>query len=630
MPTTGGEAESLAQAVIQSSIDGLAVMDRETRYILWNRTMERFAGKTAAEVLGRKAFDLFPFLRDLGLDKVFARVLAGESVATEGAEYFGPDGVRRVFDRLYAPMRASDGTVTAVLAIVRDASARYVAEAELRKSEAMLRMSAEATGVGVWSWDPESDRVSWDDTMATLFGVTAETAPRNLATYLALVHPEDRNRVMDRVQRRLPDGGWTDEYRVLRKDGSARWILGKAKALRNEGHPLIVGTATDVTDRREKDELLRAAQRLEAIGELTAGIAHNFNNILMGLLPNLELAVDRASPELAPMLRDAKQAAERAADVVRQLMTYAGRNRPVDRTAQPIAPLLERTAAFCRTTFDRRIKLDVRCDPSALASVDATQLEQAILNLLINARDAFEHAQVASPTITVAAGGVMPGAAELDGRTGDWLCIRVSDNGVGMDPATVERVYEPFFTTKGVGRGTGLGLATTLGIVREHQGFIECRSEPGRGTTFTIYLRAATAAEAKRDSERMMVAAPVAAPSRETVLVVDDEPAVRRVLARVLEDGGFQVRAVASGDEALRLLADPKVSATIPVILLDVSMPGLSGPETRARLSTLVPDARVAYLTGYAYEATGGDEVIQKPVRAETLLSVVQRLLPAR
>jgi PAS domain S-box-containing protein len=628
MVRPGAETESLAQAVIQSSIDGLAAMDRDTRYLLWNPRMEVFSGKKAAEVLGQKMFELFPFLRDHGIDKAMERVLAGETVMVEGGEHFSPSGVRYVLDRLYVPMRSASGEVNGALAIVRDATARYAAEDELRKNEAKLRMTAEATGVGLWSWDPAADAISWDDTMVRLYGLARGSAPADSKAYLALIHPDDRPRAGERIRRGLASGGWSEEYRVMRADGTVRWILSKARVLRSDGRTEVLGTSTDVTDRREHEERLRAAQRLEVIGGLTAGIAHNFNNMLMGLLPNLELAVDQATPELAPMLRDAKLAAERAASVVLQLMTYAGRNQPVERVVQPIAPVIERTAAFCRTTFDRRITLDVRCEADAFVSLDPTQLEQAILNLLINARDALEQPGIPTPTISVEVQALPRGAPELQGNRGDWIAIRVSDNGVGMDAATVQRIYEPFFTTKGVGRGTGLGLATTHGIVREHQGSIQCRSAPGHGTTFTILLPAGTPEQALRDSERT-VAAPAVAPASETVLVIDDEPAVRRVLCRVLEDAGYTVRAAGSGAEALAMLSDPSLAETIAVILLDVSMPGLSGPETRARLREVVPAARVAYLTGYAYQTTDDDPVLQKPISADTLLTAVRRLVAA-
>src|ERR1700678_1480953 len=235
MVRPGAETESLAQAVIQSSIDGLAAMDRDTRYLLWNPKMEVFSGKKAAEVLGQKMFELFPFLRDHGIDKAMERVLAGETVMVEAGEHFSPDGVRYVLDRLYVPMRSASGEVNGALAIVRDATARYAAQDQLGKSEAKLRMTAEATGVGLWSWDPGSDTISWDDTMLRLFGLAPGSAPRDVNGYLALVHPDERARATERIRRGLPSGGWSEEYRIVRGDGTVRWILGKGRLLRSDG-----------------------------------------------------------------------------------------------------------------------------------------------------------------------------------------------------------------------------------------------------------------------------------------------------------------------------------------------------------------------------------------------------------
>jgi PAS domain S-box-containing protein len=481
-------ATSLAEAVLESSLDGLAVMDREARYLLWNRAMERFAGKPAAEVLGRRMLDVFPFLRDHGLDRAVERVLAGESVVTEGVEHIEPDGTRKVFDRLYLPLRGEDGQVAGVIALVRDSTARYATRDALLHTQVNLRMASEAAGVGLWSWDPTRDLITWDETMRRLFGLTPEETPPTREQYLALIHAEDRAPSQERIVRGLREGQWEGDFRIVRREGTVRWLHSKARVVRGEGHDLVLGASFDVTERRERDERARATQRLEAIGQLTAGLAHNFNNLLMGLLPNLEMAVARAPEAVAAPLREAQHAAERAANVVRQLMTYAGRSRKSDRSAHALAPIAERTVAFCRTTFDRRIVLEVACDGPGVAWVDASQIEQALLNLLINARDALETAR--APRIVVSVGPVPAGAPELEGRPGEWTRVRVSDNGVGIDAATAARIYEPFFTTKDVGKGTGLGLSTTLGIVREHGGFITCRSAPGEGAAFSVYLPA--------------------------------------------------------------------------------------------------------------------------------------------
>jgi signal transduction histidine kinase len=282
--------------------------------------------------------------------------------------------------------------------------------------------------------------------------------------------------------------------------------------VRTERGEMVVGAVFDVTERRELEERQRATQRLEVVGQLTAGIAHNFNNLLMGIVPSLEMASKAAPAELLPLLQVAEQSAQRAASVVRQLMTYASRNHARSRRNEAMVPLVEGVVAFCRTTLDRRIALDLRCEDAGYADVDPFQIEQALLNLLINARDALDEGGAAAPSIQVVVEGVAAGAPELEGHTGahagahtgahtgahagahtgahtgEWVAIRVVDNGIGMDAATAQRIYEPFFTTKPAGKGTGLGLATTQAILRDHGGFVTCRSAPGQGAAFALYL----------------------------------------------------------------------------------------------------------------------------------------------
>jgi two-component system, cell cycle sensor histidine kinase and response regulator CckA len=610
-------SDSLSQAVIQSSVDGFAVMDQESRYLLWNRAMERFSGKTAEEVLGRNAFEVFPFLRDHGLDVAVARVLQGESVATNGAVFIEPDGTRKVYDRLYEPLCAPSGEITGVVCIVRDATARYAAVDALRESDTKLRNAVDAAGVGLWSWDPTADVVEWEDTMCSVFGLATKDAPKTRDAYLALLHPDDRPRAVERITVGRGDTGWEGEYRITRADGALRWVMSKARLLRVDGKEIVLGAVIDVTDRKERDDRRRAAQRLEAVGELTAGIAHNFNNLLMGILPTLDIAARTAPASLTPLLDVARSSAQAAADLVRQLVTYAGRNRPSVRYTEEVMPLVERTIAFCRTTFDRRIAMEVYGDATASASFDASEIEQALLNLLINARDAVEASDVAAKVIKVTV-DVVSGTTELEGRGGNWVRLEVADNGIGMGPEVLGKIFEPFFTTKPVGKGTGLGLSTTYGIVREHEGFITCRSTKNEGTVFCVFLR-----RSMQTNERPKATPPVERATSGTVLVVDDEAVICRVIALTLADVGIDVKTATSGDEALALLSDPSFVSRVALVLLDVSMPGLSGPETRERLRIVAPNARVVFLTGQAMEARGGDTVLHKPVGRSALLSTV-------
>jgi PAS domain S-box-containing protein len=621
------DAASLADAVVRGSVDGFAVLDRETRYTLWNPAMERFTGKAAAEVLGRRAGDVFPSLRDHGLEVALQRVLKGEPIATDGVQHVQPDGTRRVYDRLYLPLRDARAEITGVLCIVRDATARYAAQEALRTTETKLLMAAEAAGIGLWTWDPVADVITWEDTMCGLYGRAPGDVPKGRDEYLTLIHPEDRELSKQRIARGRAEGHWEHEYRIIRPDGTLRWLASRTRVVRTDRGELVLGAVFDVTERREMEERQRATQRLEVVGQLTAGIAHNFNNLLMGILPTLELASKSAPADLIPLLRVAEESAERAASVVRQLMTYASRNQAAIRRSEQVAPLVERVAGFCRTTFERRISIAVRCMDAGAADMDPSQIEQAILNLLINARDALEDGALVAPTIEVVVEAVPAGARELEGRAGDWIAVRVVDNGIGMDAATMQRIYEPFFTTKPAGKGTGLGLATTHAIARDHGGFITCQSAPGRGTMFALHLPCSSRRLAPPAVEPTTSPALTEGALDAVILVVDDDDSVRAATRRILESAGFVVETAASGDEALARMADPSTAARVDLVLLDVSMPGTSGPDTRRRLAEMVPGVPVVLLTGYAYQASSADTVLEKPVTQAKLVSCLRETL---
>jgi CheY-like chemotaxis protein len=295
---------------------------------------------------------------------------------------------------------------------------------------------------------------------------------------------------------------------------------------------------------------------------------------------------------------------------------------------ESLGELVARTISLARTTFDARIAVEVQERAGVAAMIDATQIEQALLNLLINARDALS--DTTAPKIAVEVGAVIEGAPELDGRAGRWICLRVSDNGVGMSAETLHRLYEPFFTTKEAGKGTGLGLATTHGIIRDHGGFITCGSAPARGTTFSLYLPAASsvAAAPAHDAGALSPAGPVV--RKGVVLVVDDDALVRKAVSMLLADAGFTVESAATGEEALRLVSAPETRRSISLVLLDVSMPGIPGPLLRDRLRDLLPEVPVIFLTGYAYQAGDGALVLEKPVSAQQLVSAVEAALALR
>ena len=346
--------------------------------------------------------------------------------------------------------------------------------------------------------------------------------------------------------------------------------------------------------------------------------------MLMGILPNVHLAARTASDESKPLLWSAAESASRAAELVRQLMTYAGRNRPSTRSVVDLGSVVQRAVEFCRTTFDKRITIEGRYAPLARARVDAAQIEQSLLNLLINARDALEEARAEAPRIDVIVEAVRARGEEPGEGEKEYVRIRVGDNGAGMAPrrrrASTNRSSPRRRSARGPVSGSrrpARSCASTVASSRARRRPVEA---PRSRCTFRPSRR--------RCSSRPY--RPVSPPARgsETVLVVDDEPSIRRVVKLMLTDGGFRTLLAASGAEAIALLSDPAVAAEVALLLLDVSMPGMPALALRRRLRDFVPRAKVLYFTGYAFEADDPeDAVLEKPVTEKELLRKIREVL---
>jgi signal transduction histidine kinase len=372
------------------------------------------------------------------------------------------------------------------------------------------------------------------------------------------------------------------------------------------------------------EEQLRQAQKLEAVGQLSAGIAHNFNNLLQAIMANIDLAEMKGPEKVQAYLKDADAAATRGAELVRQLMLFAraGTREPCFQEVD-LGAIIANTASLCRRTIDRRIELEVEIAPHLpRVRADAGQLEQVLLNLYLNARDALEEVERPVPRIRTRARltrQVPPGEAGAR----DFVLIEVSDNGTGMDPQTRERVFEPFFTTKEVGKGTGLGLAMVYGILQQHGGWIECQSEKGRGTAFSLYLPsgAETGDQAPAEVESGL------RPGTETLLIIDDEELVRLSAVRFFAELGYRVLEAEDGQRGLEIFDR---QGEVDLVLLDLSMPGLSGKEVFDRLKAQAPWLKVILFTGYAFdrrEFEGVADIVEKPFALRQLARVVRQTL---
>ncbi len=368
-------------------------------------------------------------------------------------------------------------------------------------------------------------------------------------------------------------------------------------------------------DLQERERELRESQKMEIMGELTAGIAHNFNNLLQGLVGNLEFALE-SPDEAAALIKRAMKSSDSLTEMVRQLMSYSRRGLATDRVPTDLALVVDSVSRVCRSSFDRRIEVVTQiADGVPLVDGNADQLEQVLLNLCVNARDGVTEVTERTPKIEIS---LSP--APNDER--DMVVLRVRDNGVGIESAIQARVFDPFFTTKDVGRGTGLGLSSVHGIVRHHGGWVTCDSKPGEGTTFEVYLNAAAASTpVPTDS------APTRAWGKGTILLMDDEEAVRHVVQGHLERCGYEVLLAVDGEEGLRMLSDR--CDDIDLVLLDLWMPKVSGHEVLERMAPEQPQPVILF-SGYAIPEDVDERVVatlEKPIPGQKLVDCVTRVM---
>lgn len=490
------------------------------------------------------------------------------------------------------------------------------ARRELAEQKQRLAFALEATGIGLWSWDAASDRIDWDEATCAIFG---RAVPTSFEAYLLSIHPDDRERAVEHIARALRTGKYDDfELRIVRPDGAVRCVAGKGRVeLGADGAPKrLVGGILDVTDTHRLREELSHTRKLEAVGQLAAGVAHNFNNLLTVVLANIELSIARSPPELLRSLQDSRDAVLHAADLVRQLTLFAGKGRRSPHRDADCAALVERTVEMCRATFQNDVRIELEVEPElGVVLGDAAQIEQVLLNLLLNARDAFDDT-TEDRRITVSARS----RTSPDG--GRMLELCVADNGMGMSEAVRERATEPFFTTKQPGQGTGLGLSSAYAIVTEHGGRLTFESRVGAGTTARVELPGAPprASEPGRVVERVAAGGDGA-----LVLVVDDEPDVRRVMAAVLSTAGYRVLQAGSGAEALDLVT--RHADELRLVVLDQAMPGQSGKSVLRELRARGVALPVLGVTGSMTPFEGTDHALQKPMTADELLRAAEALL---
>ena len=494
----------------------------------------------------------------------------------------------------------------------------------LRESQERFQFVARATNDAVWDWDLVSEAVWWNEGAQTLFGYPPQQIGPDRAWWCEMIHPEDRERVVSGIHAAIDRGAesWSVEYRCRRADDSYAHVFDRGYVLREgDGRATrMIGAMMDVTQRKQLEDELRQAQKMEAVGRLAGGVAHDFNNLLTVITGRSVLLLGRLKPD-DPLRRSVEQiqkTADRAATLTRQLLAFS-RKQVLQRKNLDLNSTVEEISAMLRRLIGEDINLLLTLGPDAgRVNADPGQLEQVLMNLAVNARDAMP----SGGTLGVETGRVQLAAPPPDRPdalpAGPYAVLRVMDTGVGMDAAIQARIFEPFFTTKEPGKGTGLGLSLVHGVVRQHGGEIRVRSVVGGGTTFEIYL---PQIETRPDAGGPAEAAVRPATGSETILLAEDEDDVRALAREVLERQGYTVLEAADGAEALQVYE--KEGERIDLILTDVVMPRMSGRELVDRVRATKSTMPVLYMSGYTEDA-----ILRHGVRDASMLLLGKPFTP--
>jgi PAS domain S-box-containing protein len=617
----------------------IAYLDKQQRYLFLNRTLADWLEMPRKDILGRTMREV------LGADAYKYRKPMLEAALKGERQWFRSDFDHRTRGRLavqteYVPHLAPDGEVLGLIVVAQDVTEQRAVEMALRESEERFRRIADSAPVMMWVTRLDRTRDFVNDAYAEFTGLSREEA--RVLDWRTRIHPEDVDRIVgDSIVGEQSLKPFTLEGRYLRHDGEWRWLRSVSQPRFGADGALtgFIGVATDITVAKEAElslkrqveertvelesaqEQLRQSQKMEALGQLTGGIAHDFNNLLTVVVGGLDLIAKQVQDErLLRYANNALSAAERGARLTAQLLAFS-RVQRLEVKPTYVAPLIEEMRPLLRNVLGPGIQKKFDLDPYLTPVLaDPTQLEVAVLNLAINARDAMPD----GGTLTFSSRKRrLLNDPELE--PGTYMELSITDTGEGMTAEVQERAFDPFFTTKEVGKGTGLGLSMVYGMARQSGGTARIESKPGGGTTVRLYFR-----RADRDGEVPASGGKTGEELRRsrgaaTVLVIDDDEDVRHFIASSLEEYGHEVIEAADGVEGIE-----RFGANQPdLVIIDYVMPGLSGAEVAGHILATRPDQRIMFVSGYnetdAIRRIAPDaNILAKPFRAAALEEAVR------
>jgi PAS domain S-box-containing protein len=606
------ESEEKYRTILDSMEEGLFENDLEGNYTYVNDAACRLVGYERSEMIGMNYRKLFAPDKAESIYKIFNDIYrTGEPRMLLDYEVLRKDGSVRIHQANAALMRDSSNRPTGFRLLVRDVTKLKKAEEALRQSEEKYRMMAENVYDMIWTMDLNLTCTYVSPSVFRITGYTPQEyqkKPANEmvtpASFDAMMKIYSEELARDQDGNAVPNRSRTMELELVRKDGSPVWVEVSAAFTRDEKGRItgILGVTRDISERKESErerarleEQLAQAQKMESVGRLAGGVAHDFNNMLSVILGYAEL-IKLNLPEgdqLSADIAEIEKAATRSRDITRQLLAFSRKQiiSPVTVDLNGLIRGIEKTL-FRLIGEDIDLKFSPQEDPCNI-KFDPAQMEQVLINLAVNARDAMPNGGKLSIETRKTYLDEAYCKTHTELSPGHYVLLTVSDDGAGMSRETLQHVFEPFYTTKETGRGTGLGLATVYGIVRQNNGFVNVYSEPGKGTIFKIYIP-----RSMDEREVLKQAGEEIIPSGSgTILLVEDDEMVRDMTTGMLEKIGYTVIPTGDPSEALRLCEDDSVH--IDLLMTDVVMPGMSGKDLRDRIAAKHPEIRVLFMSGY-------------------------------
>jgi PAS domain S-box-containing protein len=589
------ESERRFQDVVNSSKDWIWEIDDNQRYIYASRSVERLLGYTVEEILGKTPFDLMlPEESELLKNKFFVFAASKETFHELPNTKISKNGSIRHLLSSGIPVLDTNGDLKGYRGLNRDITEQKLSEETLRK----LYMAVAQSPVIVMITDLEGIIEFVNPCFCRISGYTFDEAQRK---HISFVTGNDSDESLSDLWKAIHSGCcWEGDIHNKSKAGTSFWVHATISPIRNENGIIthLLAVKEDITERRNLEDQLRQAQKMEAIGQLAGGLAHDFNNMLQVLLGNIENLIAGKWPKdvTGDKLEDMRKAILKSAALTRHLLAFARKQPVLPKVLDFNATIVDMLSVLIRLVGDN---VDLRFTPgseSSLVKMDPTQIDQILANLAVNADAAIDgHGKLYIQTDNVIIDTTFCRSCP-EATPGQYVLLSISDDGCGMDTKTLESVFEPFFTTKSMAESTGLGLATVYGIVKQNKGFLQVSSQVGCGTTFRIYL--------PRASGETIEVSPESDPEPEmmpgggqTILLVEDDDPVRMVTADFLENYGYNVLQAATPDEAIQI--SETNPAIIDLLITDIVMPGISGPELARKMTKRISGLKFLFISGY-------------------------------